>query len=105
MGLETCWNRPTNRCRSRRPASSRSGGALEQEHVADEVEDGGIRGRVPPFRLRHGAADHLPVALRDVALADVGAVDGKSGQNPPQRGPQRIEREIAASGGAARKCG
>ena len=37
---------------------------------------------------------NLPVALGNVAFANVRAIDGKAGQDFAQRDPQRIEREI-----------
>ena len=70
------------------------GRAFQQQHVADEVEHGGVGGRVAAFRLRRRAADDLPVALRNVTLANVRAIDGKAGQDFAQRDPQRVEREI-----------
>ena len=71
------------------------GRAFQQQHVANEVEHGGVGGRVAALRLRRRAADDLPVALGNVALANVRAVDGKAGQDFAQRDPQRVEREIA----------
>ena len=63
---------------------------FQEKHVADEIEHGGVGGRVAALRLRNRAADDLPVAIRDVTLADVGAVDGEAGEDFPQRDPQSV---------------
>ena len=68
---------------------------LQEQHVADEVEHGGVAGRVPPLGLRHRTLDHLPVAVGNAALVDVRPIDRKAGQNLAQRDPQTVEREVA----------
>ena len=60
---------------------------LQEEHVADEVEDGRIAGRIAAFRLRRGTVHDLPVAIQNVLFAKVRAVDGKTGEDFQQRGP------------------
>ena len=70
------------------------GRTFQEQHVANEIEHGGIGGGVAALGLRHGAANHLPVAFRNTTFANVRAIDGKAGKDFAQRGPQRIEREI-----------
>ena len=93
-GLVTCCTRPTNSLPLAAARFVQVGRTLQQEHVANEVEHGGICRRVAAFGLRHRAADDLPVALQNVAFANVRAIDGKAGEDLAEGGPQRIEREV-----------
>ena len=82
----------------------RRGGSCSSEHVANEVEHGGVDGRVAVFGLGHGAANKLPVLLRDAVLVDIGAIDRKAGEDLAERASQLVESKVPRAAVPLAKC-
>ncbi len=63
------------------PHGIQVGGLIEQDDIADEVENGRLAGRIAVFRLGGRHTDEPPVAIGHLAGHDVRAIDRKARQN------------------------